>query len=99
MVNYQIFELVQDMTNLNVNSPPVNRNILCTALTLVNDDDDRNMDYCDAVIASFALTSNENCHLLTSDSAIHQSLSISEKITERLQEGIRIKVIDGTEIN
>ncbi len=92
------FELVQDMTNLNDNSPPVDRDILTTALTLVSNDD-RDMDYCDAIITSFALTSNENCDLLTSDRSIHESQIVSEKIIARKKEGIKIKIIDGTDIN
>jgi predicted nucleic acid-binding protein len=92
------FALAQDITNLNDNSPPVDRDILSTALTLVNDEDGRNIDYCDAVITSFALTSNKNCRLLTSGSKIHQSRNVSEIITERQGQGAIVEIIDGENI-
>lgn len=90
----EFYKIIQYLTDLNNNSPPINGNVLKMAVELTRNEDSRNMDYHDAIITSFALTSECSCKLLTLDKDIMESEIVYEKTKEQKDKGRTIRIID-----
>lgn len=86
-------DLIQSLvTNLDEWTPPLNKDILEMSLQIR--DSDYGIDYCDAVLVSHAILDLDADCLFTTDSKIHRSQLVEDRVQQRCSSGKTFYITD-----